>query len=154
MTEVTPTRNGMCETCDKGTSKRCTACLTVYYCSTECQKSGWREHKTDCTGQRREPEAGLVPAVTNDVQRMPIGTDNSTTQPILDLQQYHHAIGIPMHSDETEIQGTSEETTVGNDDSHAEDTRNSETIPTVSIQRISSREVSNLLRTTNLPGNL
>ena len=29
--------------------KKCSRCLKVYYCSTECQKSNWSNHKPACT---------------------------------------------------------------------------------------------------------
>ena len=29
--------------------KRCSACKIIRYCSKECQKKDWREHKTECT---------------------------------------------------------------------------------------------------------
>ena len=43
-----------CELCSKtkistGNSLRsCSRCMSVHYCSTECQKSDWARHKTSC----------------------------------------------------------------------------------------------------------
>lgn len=35
--------------CSKpGPSMRCSKCKMVYYCSQKCQRSHWKEHKTDC----------------------------------------------------------------------------------------------------------
>ncbi len=39
----------ICSVCDKKsqTCKKC-ACRSIYYCSTDCQKTDWNRHKTDC----------------------------------------------------------------------------------------------------------
>ncbi|KAJ8084341.1 hypothetical protein PM082_003110 [Marasmius tenuissimus] len=37
-----------CVLCGKETAKRCTGCLSVEYCSEECQKLHWAEHKSQC----------------------------------------------------------------------------------------------------------
>ncbi|KAI9141644.1 hypothetical protein BKA69DRAFT_386027 [Paraphysoderma sedebokerense] len=35
--------------CDNGKSlKSCSRCLMTMYCSRDCQKNHWREHKKDC----------------------------------------------------------------------------------------------------------
>ena len=34
--------------CGTQCEKRCTACYTVYYCDTQCQKSDWTSHKSKC----------------------------------------------------------------------------------------------------------
>lgn len=34
--------------CNKEATKRCSVCQEAWYCSTECQKSNWKEHKTNC----------------------------------------------------------------------------------------------------------
>ena len=34
--------------CQKDGSKRCSICKTVHYCSTECQKKDWKEHRILC----------------------------------------------------------------------------------------------------------
>jgi len=37
--------------CQEGTPlKKCSGCRTVYFCSGECQKAAWKEHKIVCRG--------------------------------------------------------------------------------------------------------
>ena len=38
-----------CQVCDKPNStKKCTACKAAVYCSVDCQKKDWPEHKQSC----------------------------------------------------------------------------------------------------------
>ncbi|KAL0578015.1 hypothetical protein V5O48_003965 [Marasmius crinis-equi] len=37
-----------CVVCGNDSAKRCTGCLSVEYCSQECQKAHWAEHKSQC----------------------------------------------------------------------------------------------------------
>eukprot|EP00127_Corallochytrium_limacisporum_P005523 Clim_evm40s207 gene=Clim_evmTU40s207 len=37
-----------CQTCGAAARRRCSACRTVYYCSSRCQRQDWREHRTRC----------------------------------------------------------------------------------------------------------
>jgi len=49
-----------CATCGVDGPKglrACTGCNQVMYCSTECQKAGWKDHKADCTRCKEEIEA-------------------------------------------------------------------------------------------------
>ena len=39
---------GFCGSCSKFATKKCEKCESVYYCSTECQKLNWKEHKNLC----------------------------------------------------------------------------------------------------------
>lgn len=42
-------QKGCCVVCKKGDCKgRCSKCRVVFYCSTECQKMGWKIHKKHC----------------------------------------------------------------------------------------------------------
>lgn len=48
---TTPSGDGdRCAACSTSLlhAKRCTRCLAVSYCTTNCQKSHWRSHKPDC----------------------------------------------------------------------------------------------------------
>ena len=55
----------MCSTCGKVKKKMsfCSKCNHVHYCSAECQRQGWQEHKPLCKkllewGKRRGETAG------------------------------------------------------------------------------------------------
>src|SRR6266536_2388050 len=37
-----------CYVCQKPTNTRCSKCHQTYYCSKECQKIDWKEHKKSC----------------------------------------------------------------------------------------------------------
>ncbi|GBB96642.1 hypothetical protein RclHR1_00280034 [Rhizophagus clarus] len=37
-----------CYVCKKSSKTRCNKCHTTYYCSIECQKKDWKEHKKPC----------------------------------------------------------------------------------------------------------
>jgi len=41
-----------CSSCGDPSSKRCTGCSKVWYCSTRCQKGHWRVHIVDCNPRR------------------------------------------------------------------------------------------------------
>ena len=39
---------GKCKVCFKESTKKCSRCRRVSYCSRECQSRDWRQHKKDC----------------------------------------------------------------------------------------------------------
>lgn len=39
-----------CAVCGAPSVNRCSACLSVYYCSVACQRADWKAHKAACTG--------------------------------------------------------------------------------------------------------
>ncbi len=45
-----------CYVCHKGTTKRCSVCRVVFYCSRECQRRHWSQHKTNCVAVVEEVE--------------------------------------------------------------------------------------------------
>ncbi|CAM9325976.1 unnamed protein product [Chrysoparadoxa australica] len=45
-----------CASCGEVTSKRCSACHKVHYCSRECQVEGWGAHKAQCKAIREEAQ--------------------------------------------------------------------------------------------------
>jgi hypothetical protein len=54
--------NGRCEHCRSVKSKmfKCSRCLVTRYCSPECQKNHWPEHKSDCSPRNiDDPEVKL-----------------------------------------------------------------------------------------------
>ena len=42
---------GLCDVCGRGTRKRC-VCKEVYYCSKDCQRSGYKQHRKTCRAHR------------------------------------------------------------------------------------------------------
>jgi hypothetical protein len=43
----------LCRLCQKSGKKRCSGCGWALYCSVECQKSHWKEHKKMCCGAKK-----------------------------------------------------------------------------------------------------
>ncbi|KAL3929836.1 MAG: hypothetical protein SGBAC_012036 [Bacillariaceae sp.] len=43
------------EKCNKGTTKKCSFCRTVTYCSEDCQRLNWMLHQKDCCIKRKMP---------------------------------------------------------------------------------------------------
>ena len=43
-----------CAVCKKETLKRCSGCFLSWYCSKECQLSGWEDHKQECKERKAE----------------------------------------------------------------------------------------------------
>ena len=57
--EVSPNASGTCAVCRKSATQRCSGCLDApkydedivqktFYCSSECQRAHWPQHKSDC----------------------------------------------------------------------------------------------------------
>ena len=40
-----------CQVCGKDASKKCSRCSLAWYCSAECQKKHWKEHKSVCNSE-------------------------------------------------------------------------------------------------------
>ena len=43
-----------CSVCGEEDSRRCVGCFLSYFCSPDCQKKGWRKHKTVCKETRAQ----------------------------------------------------------------------------------------------------
>ena len=43
-----------CVKCNKPSESRCSACITTYYCSKDCQKSDWPNHTPNCKKKQKE----------------------------------------------------------------------------------------------------
>lgn len=55
-------RSDLCYWCLKLTQpklRRCSACHIAYYCSPECQRAHWKEHRHECRDLAQE--TGLIP---------------------------------------------------------------------------------------------
>jgi hypothetical protein len=65
---------GACGHCGQANAKnRCKRCGIVFYCSLECQKSSWKEHKLVCKSTKDKLEQGHI--VTADVTIAPPGME-------------------------------------------------------------------------------
>lgn len=51
-----PLHEYICSYCKENLSKRlaCSRCKKVYYCNTDCQKSAWKVHKTECLSPKKK----------------------------------------------------------------------------------------------------
>ena len=52
-----------CVQCGQRGLKKCSRCLLVYYCSSECQKGNWKQHKKNCTPMESTLEEHFAIAV-------------------------------------------------------------------------------------------
>lgn len=61
---------GKCEVCNKPAKQFCSSCKAVFYCSKDCQKRGWKEHKTKCRpfSVLIHPIYGRYLAATRDIK--------------------------------------------------------------------------------------
>lgn len=58
-----------CDGCfKKQTHKRCGRCLTKFYCSTDCQKNGWEQHKSECKQECKMVIQELLTILAHDFQ--------------------------------------------------------------------------------------
>jgi len=65
---------GACGHCGEANAKkRCERCCVVFYCSRECQKSAWKNHKLVCKSTNDKLEEGHI--VTADVTIAPPGME-------------------------------------------------------------------------------
>jgi len=46
-----------CDVCKTATTKACARCKTSYFCSAECQKSAWKNHKKTCKAPTSPPSS-------------------------------------------------------------------------------------------------
>ena len=62
-----------CANCTKPAPNRCSACQKVAYCSAKCQKSHWKNHKSQCcpyklVRDQDKPQLGRFVIATRDIQ--------------------------------------------------------------------------------------
>jgi splicing suppressor protein 51 len=79
MAGVAPTDN-ICLKCEKteaetGPLKQCSKCKSARYCTRDCQKADWKQHKKNCASL--DQAAG---------EALPAGTNNNTAPRALDLE--------------------------------------------------------------------
>lgn len=63
----------ICATCKKAAETKCTNCRNVFYCSKECQKKHWKEHKYECKSMPykigKSPELGRFLEASRDLKK-------------------------------------------------------------------------------------
>ncbi len=52
-------RRRSCWVCGKTAANRCTGCKVANYCSADCQKKGWKEHKDECARLKKSNAEAL-----------------------------------------------------------------------------------------------
>ena len=53
----------ICAQCGIAATRKCSVCLSVYYCCRACQEAGWRDHKQICEPYRSGTEVHLAIAL-------------------------------------------------------------------------------------------
>eukprot|EP00536_Pseudo-nitzschia_multiseries_P009717 jgi/Psemu1/288637/fgenesh1_pg.279_\ len=43
--------NRKCQVCQKEASKKCSRCSLAWYCTVECQRTDWKQHKSVCNSE-------------------------------------------------------------------------------------------------------
>lgn len=94
----------VCVVCTKATSRRRSACMSssTQYCSTDCQKSHWPEHRFTC-----DPARGLI-TVEHLVRSLHRGVFPDDQQTVVD-----YGIGYPSKSCTQEFIATYVAITIG-----------------------------------------
>lgn len=72
-----------CLRCGKGASKTCARCKAVAYCSRECQKKDWKQHKVTCgkLGKGQTPEAAAAGTASDPLKHAKNGTAHPDPRP-------------------------------------------------------------------------
>ena len=50
-TLLTPLFDRYCDRCRQEARRKCSRCLKAYYCTPECQRAAWKEHKSFCVDE-------------------------------------------------------------------------------------------------------
>jgi hypothetical protein len=68
----------VCETCNKHGDRLCSRCRSVFYCSTECQKVGWSEHKKICVYKEKPAKDHFFKNITDEMDAVVAGSSDTT----------------------------------------------------------------------------
>lgn len=49
----------ICFYCSQPSTFKCSKCLTIQYCSQECQKKDWKVHKKNCDDNNKDDETSI-----------------------------------------------------------------------------------------------
>ncbi|KAG5681719.1 hypothetical protein PVAND_011129 [Polypedilum vanderplanki] len=62
--------SGNCKSCNKSANLLCINCKEVYYCSRECQKSDWKNHKQQCKSYEiyKDEKIGRLLRATREIK--------------------------------------------------------------------------------------
>ncbi len=59
--EVNKEKYRICVICGERSNRYCAQCKASYYCSSECQRVDWKDHKNECVLMRRMPVSEFEP---------------------------------------------------------------------------------------------
>lgn len=69
ITKAEQSNDAVCDSCLKGnmTLRKCSVCHSAKYCSVECQKEAWKQHKLECKRDTPAAPSTATPAPTTKI---------------------------------------------------------------------------------------
>lgn len=74
-------KSGNCGACGKSANHRCSRCKSVLYCSADCQKSHWQEHKPNCKPPGSQTSTATQESQTNGTGSASAADNSSSSTP-------------------------------------------------------------------------
>ncbi len=69
-------KKGICIACNQSATQKCSQCKLAYYCSAQCQRNSWAQHKSFCQA-----------ATTFEAPQVTVWSSNGTTQQFSSVSQ-------------------------------------------------------------------